>query len=149
MSDMGRKIEAPNLAERDWIAANVGLALAMARPYGGDSETTTAPTLPALDLVWDIQGAMIRDERTDPNPLINMVGLAFGQRLVDELGLEWAVVTDEYGTEIAVHGEPGDILVFPTNLVAKRWESGEASFLAKLYPKMRDDILRLRGDVRH
>jgi hypothetical protein len=60
-------------------------------------------------------------DREDPNPFINAIGSAFGQALVDALGLEWAVVSDEHGTEIAVHGQPGDILVFPPNLVAKRF----------------------------
>ena len=31
-----------------------------------------------------------------------MFGVAFGQYLVDDLGLSWKVVEDQYGTEMAV-----------------------------------------------
>ena len=34
-------------------------------------------------------------KKEDPNPFINAFGIAFGQLLVDDLGLEWAVVMDE------------------------------------------------------
>jgi hypothetical protein len=39
------------------------------------------------------------------------------------------VVTDAAGTEIALYGQPGDILIYPTNAVAKRWVTHEIGFL--------------------
>ena len=60
---------------------------------------------------------------------------------VDDLGLAWVVATDEHGTEIAVHGEPGDVLIYPTNLVAKRWTSGEDRFIEPLFAAMRADLI--------
>jgi hypothetical protein len=73
---------------------------------------------------------LLRSERLeDPNEAINLVGLAFGQLLVERFGLEWVALSDEHGTEIAVRG-PSDFTVFPTNFVAKRYESGDTGFLA-------------------
>jgi hypothetical protein len=69
-------------------------------------------------------------ETEDPNPIINSFGLSFGQYLVDNLSLNWVVVSDEQGTEIAVHGQPGNILVFPPNLVAKRYVQGKTDFFS-------------------
>jgi len=37
-----------------------------------------------------------------------MIGLSFGQRLVDDFGLRWVVIADEHGTEIAVYREADD-----------------------------------------
>jgi len=64
-------------------------------------------------------------EGVDPNGVINAVGYAFGSYLVQRVGMSWALVTDEYGTEVAVHGSPGDLLIFPANFVAKRYETRE------------------------
>jgi hypothetical protein len=69
--------------------------------------------------------------------MVHVVGLAFGQRLVDDLGMRWVVASDEYGTEMAVHHPLGDTLVYPANLVAKRWESRETGFLRPLYDGVR------------
>ena len=140
---MGQRIEILTEAERAWVAENVARARDLGRKYGGDPETSSAPSLAALDAIWSVFGAHLRSSGEDPNFLINMIGLAFGQRLVDELGLEWAVVTDEHGTEIAVHGQPNDILVFPTNAMAKRWTSGDENFVVDLYTAMAGDLRRL------
>src|SRR5262245_56372508 len=42
--------------------------------------------------------------------------------------MRWVVVTDEHGTDIAVHGAPGDVLVFPTSVIGKRIAGGESCF---------------------
>ena len=85
-----------------------------------------------LDVFW---AALLRDEPADPNPAINIVGLAFGQLLVDGLGLSWVALTDEQGTEIAVRGR-GNFTVFPTNFIAKRYERRETNFIAPAYQEM-------------
>jgi hypothetical protein len=71
-----------------------------------------------LDALWAASLAE-PDPVIDTNTLINAVGLAFGQHLVDRLGVRWVVVTDECGTE-AAHEPRGDLLMFPPNLVGKR-----------------------------
>ena len=51
--------------------------------------------------------------------------------LLDALeGFEWVVAEDEGGTDLAVFGLRGaGVLVYPANLVAKRYESREPGFL--------------------
>lgn len=63
------------------------------------------------------------------------VGLAFGQYLVDSLGMRWAVITDAFGTEIAVRLGAGEnqIQVFTVDAVAKRLELRERGFLQPLF----------------
>lgn len=140
-------LEAPNANELAWIADNVAKATELANKYGGD-EATAPATLAGLDAVWVTLGTALRESGEDPNFFINMVGLAFGQYLVDTVGVAWVLATDEHGTEIAVHGQPGDILVYPTNFVAKRWESGEAEFLAQVGSQMVADISRQQSPPR-
>ena len=140
-------IEAPNDAELAWIRSNLDVAKRLTAIHTGEERDA----LPDARLLDEVFAAWLREwtatpgeERDDPNAYINAVGLAFGQSLVDALGLEWAVVTDEYGTEIAVRGQPGDLLVFPTNLVAKRFESGETHFLAEIQAGVAVRVRELR-----
>jgi hypothetical protein len=56
------------------------------------------------------------------------------------------VVTDKHGTEIAVHGQPGDLLVFPPNLVAKRFERGETHLLEPIYQGIVQQVAELRSN---
>jgi Domain of unknown function (DUF3806) len=79
------------------------------------------------------------------NGTINAVGMAFGQTLVDGLGMQWIIATDNQGSEIAVYGLPGsaDVLVYPANFVAKRWERREVNFLEASYGLIAEDVNRL------
>ena len=83
----------------------------------------------ALDELWAI---LLSEDPDDPNPAINLVWLAFGQLLVERLGLSWVALTDANGTEIAVHGR-SDFTVFPTNFIAKRYESRQTGFIAPAF----------------
>ncbi len=73
-----------------------------------------------------------------PDPfslVVDAVGVAFGQILVEALDLQWVVYTDEQGGQLAVHGMPGegDVLVFPQEFVAKHHKKGETGFLHPAY----------------
>ena len=136
---MDQKIEPPDDAEIEWVLTNVTAIREAAGGVAGPAK------IDELYAGWFEEWAGQPDEdREDPNPMINAFGLAFGQVLVDELGLEWAVVTDEHGTEIAVHGKPHDLIVFPPNLVAKRFERA-THFLAPIYEGIGKQVADLRG----
>jgi hypothetical protein len=64
--------------------------------------------------------------------VITQIGLAFGQYVVDQAGLEWVVATGESGPEIALHRAQGDVLVYPTAMVAERWAAEQAGVLPPL-----------------
>ena len=80
------------------------------------------------------------------NAVINAIGIAFGQHLVDTLGFQWCAVSDSHGQELAVVALPdtAKVLVFPPNLVAKRWESGTTDFLGYIYTGIKDDLDNFR-----
>jgi Domain of unknown function (DUF3806) len=132
-----QRIEEPNAAELQWIAGYVDLATQLA-------ETEALPTIDELDRLWArwLNGSPQPEEAND---VVHAVGLAFGQRLVDDLGMRWAVVTDEYGTEMAAYEPLGDTLVFPANLVAKRWESKQTDFLRPISDEVAARLIALRA----
>ena len=46
-----------------------------------------------LDTLWATWSSALRESGGDPNALINMVGVAFGQHLVDTVGLAWVIAS--------------------------------------------------------
>ena len=78
--------------------------------------------------------------------ITNAVGMAFGQYLVDRLGFQWVAVFDDHCAEVAVVALPGrgDLLIFPPNLVGKRWQSGVTAFLVPIYEEVAANLRRLK-----
>jgi hypothetical protein len=89
--------------------------------------------------------AVPEPQRSDPNPDINLIGLGVGAHLIGRTGLQWAVVSDDTGTEIALYGQPGDILIYPTNAVAKRWITHEIGFLPDFAERTAQSIARIQA----
>jgi hypothetical protein len=142
---MGQKISEPSASELQWIAGNVAAARDVVIASGVSLADREAVTPGALDAAWAAWLAQWRSGEEDPNPAVNMFGLALGQYLVDHLGLSWKVVQDQHGTEIAVHGQPGDILVFPPNLVAKRLESRTTGFFVPVSAGIEEQVANVRA----
>jgi hypothetical protein len=131
------RVQPLNPAESAWVAENVDAARAALEHAGIDPAGTVSAE--ALDRLWP---RLLAASPDDPNGPINMVGLALGQLLVDRFGLEWVVLSDRDGTEIAVRG-PSDATVFPTNFVAKRYETGETDFIAPFVAEVERTLGRL------
>jgi Domain of unknown function (DUF3806) len=134
--EVKERVEPLNEAELAWLAANLAAARTALQEAGlsPDGEINAE----ALDELW----ALFRSELENPNEAINLVGLAFGQLLVDRFDLEWVTLSDEHGTEIAVRG-PSDFTVFPTNFVAKRYESNDTGFLSPFVSEVARTLRRL------
>lgn len=146
---MGQTITDLNDAERQWVASNVELAGKIAESVGLDVVTGQDLGPDALDAAWGAWLAGHSRGEEDPNPYINAFGLAFGAYLVDRLGLEWKVVSDKDGTEMAVWGREGDILVVPPNLVGKRYVAGTKRFFADVAAKTEEQVGRVRAQAAH
>ena len=95
-------------------------------------------TLAALDRAFAAWIASKPTDRDLINAVINYVGIAFGQALIDGIGFHWVIATDEQGSDLAVYAFPerGDVLVYPANFVAKRWERRETDFLENAYQQI-------------
>jgi hypothetical protein len=130
-------------AERDWVAQHLHLAqelLAELSPV----ERGKALTPEVLDRLYAYWWSRKSQMEIDPNHVINAVGIAFGQYLVDVCGLQWVAVMKGATGEIAVHGERGDLQLFPPNLVAKRYERGETYVLNEIGRSVADVAQKLQ-----
>ena len=115
-------------------------------PDSGSDEVHCQPTRTSQQARFCGRDDAASAETEAINAVINQVGIAFGQSLVDGLGLNWVIATDEYGTDMAVYGLPnqGDVLVYPANFVAKRWERRETNFLEDAYRRIAEDVSAIR-----
>ena len=144
---MGQKITDLSPSEQQWVADNIELAGEIAKTYGLAAEPGNRLDPEMLDTAWAAWLAGHDRGKEDPNQYVNAFGVAFGAYLVDRLGLEWKIVEDEYGTEMAVWGREGDILVFPPNLVGKRYVEGTTTFFADVAAKTEDSVTRVRAQI--
>jgi hypothetical protein len=56
---------------------------------------------------------------------LQALGIVFGDALVQQLGMEWVTVEDEYGRDPAVRYPGTSVLAFPLTTISKRIEGGE------------------------
>ncbi len=132
-------------AEQTWVDQQPAGAARFVEDYGSMRSTAG---LEALDHAWAAWLDRQLVDPEDPNTVINAVGVALGQTLVDALeGFEWVIAEDDEGTDLAVFGMPGegDVLVYPASLVAKRYEAREPMFLQSTRDAIVEQVRRLRA----
>lgn len=143
---MNFKVEALNEKEKAWIAQQSANAKQFVDAFSAE-DAGLPLSLAALDrafTVW-MKSEPGKDEGLI-NAIINAVGVAFGSFLVEGIGLSWVIAADQSGSDLAVYGFPGrgDILVYPANFVAKRWERREGPFLERSYAQIEEQVQALK-----
>ncbi|MBB5788030.1 DUF3806 domain-containing protein [Jiangella mangrovi] len=139
-SPSGPAITELNDAERAWVAESLA-----AQRAGGVADGDIVALGAAYDGALGGWLALPPEERPGPNDAINRFGIGFGEHLRLNAGLAWVVASDEYGTELALHGQPGDVELYPANLVAKRWVAGETGVLPGLAAELIGRVAQVRG----
>jgi len=130
--------------EKEWLSLQLQVASAFVERFSS-RDAGHPVSLAALDRAFAAWMATQPTEGDLINGTINGIGMAFGQTLVDGLGMQWVIASDDQGSEMAVYGLPGsaDVLVYPANFVAKRWERREIKFLEESYGLIARDVSRL------
>jgi hypothetical protein len=127
--------EAPELSplsisDSQWRGQQLEAARRLGERYCATSEMP--PSLASLDQViaawFDDRAA----DRPDVNDLVNAAGIALGHHVAASTGLTWVLATKSQGSEIALHRADGDVLIYPTNLVAERIVANDRDFLVPL-----------------
>ena len=62
-----------------------------------------------------------------------ILGAYLGQRMVDDLAMEWVMVTDQYGEDYAVQHKKFKFVAFPFSTVLKRIDKNEYHFMHSIY----------------
>ncbi len=142
-----QRIEELNDAERNLLMSNVAAARRLVADFAPENESRQfdAGILDRTYAAWLATG---ESDGNRINQVINAIGSAFGQMLVDTAGFRWVVATDQYGCEMAILALPGrgDVLVYPANLVVKRWESRQTCFLLPLFKVVTQQVRDLEAN---
>lgn len=75
----------------------------------------------------DFLTAREEDPELDPTPFMATFGIAVGEYLRRELAMDWVIITDDYGTDLAILSEAPDgshIYACPIMVVGKRFDEG-------------------------
>jgi hypothetical protein len=129
----GPSIEPLNENEIHWRNSSLDAAAIFAERYAGSRDKP--PSL--MDLDQCVRAWLADDEaRPDINAFVNAVGVAFGAHVARDAGLTWVIATDEHGSDLALHGEHGNVVIYPANAVAKRISTGTTDFLVELHRSM-------------
>jgi Domain of unknown function (DUF3806) len=137
-------------SQRQWIGKHLTRAGEFAQHFDPQPNNGDA-MLDSLDRAFQNYIA-IEHVPSNAKDVILAVGAAFGSALVTELGFQWVIATDHYGTGLAVLARPnrGDVTIFPTDFVAKRYEHREAPFLRAAFDEIRQNLRQIAvewGDI--
>ncbi|HUG66484.1 MAG TPA: DUF3806 domain-containing protein [Pirellulaceae bacterium] len=69
-----------------------------------------------------LQGDVFKREQTYE---LQCLGIVLGDALVQEMGMEWIMVEDEYGRDPAIQMPKTTIILYPMTMISKRIERGE------------------------
>jgi hypothetical protein len=132
-------------AERGWIELQLKAARGFVSAFS-PADAWDPIRLEALDRAFGSWPDGHPSNAEDINGAINAVGIAFGSILVEKQGFKWTIASDEQGTDLAVRALPGegDVVVFPANFVAKRWDRKERDFLVNGF----EEICRYKETLR-
>lgn len=109
--------------------ARIAAAVAAVEAEGVDIDDVESigAGLDRAHLAWR---ASSEQDRLDHASIVERYALAIGEHLRRHTDLDWQVVTDVFGTDLALtEGFKGSFVVVPHNLVAGRWMRGETGWV--------------------
>ncbi len=80
-------------------------------------------------------------KREGHDAIVERFAIGVGEHLDRHTDLSWALVTDAFGTDLAVAGGRDEFVVVPSNLVASRWLNEESGWV----PGVVGHLVRLRA----
>ncbi len=78
---------------------------------------------------------------------LQSLGLALGNVISSNLGLDWVMVEDEYGRDPALRYRNTSLILFPLTMISKRVERGEAVNVPDLYAITSSHVKQLANEV--
>lgn len=131
-----RKLE---LVEEDTKALNMARRTAINLASWKKFEYPMTPAqLDELFLLWaenpaNFNGLLEKDQ---------VLGVAFGDYLVAEFGLDWSMYEDEQGRDLAIVSDQPGLMLFPINSVTKRDVPEDAGFFTGIDEYVRSEYFK-------
>lgn len=120
------KYNSKELQEKDlvWINIKANQGLKIVKKYCKTNlEQPTPRDLDRVFQIWFYDHSLLRTSKKD---IVNCLGCLFGEYLRIKYSMQWKIVTDEWGTDLALHlSKEKTLYVFPLDLISKRIDSKE------------------------
>lgn len=127
--------------ENRWLATNLDLAHGLSLKYGSGGGIDPQE----LDRLYG-RWAEETEGKESTEQIINALGAAFGEYLVESHGFCWVVLTDEYGTDYCVSHPSAQTKAFPCSSVEKRVATGAREFFCDLEIMIVDTLRQSAAD---
>ena len=111
--------------------------------------SSTSPTAETLDQLWLAFRATKVADNEAATKFVQALGVGLGDVLVEGYDFDWTILTDEYGTDIAVRTLPGtaNTRVAPVEFVRKRYEDQlESDFIVHAVQEISNFVDKQRRD---
>lgn len=116
--------ETRRIGEQERARIDAGVAAVEAEGVDVDDLASIGAGLDAALARWRAEGG------ADHDAIVERYALAVGEHLARRTDLAWEVVTDVFGTDLAVAA--GGFVVVPHNLVAVRWMRRETGWVPQV-----------------
>ena len=77
---------------------------------------------------------------------LQCLGIVLGDAFVQEIGMEWVMVEDEYGRDPAIRLAGTSVILFPLTMISKRIERGEEVDVFDLFNGIAAKVEELKAD---
>lgn len=101
---------------------------------------------------WAARSHQGQADPNEPNAVCLTIGVGIGDAMIEQMPeLQWKIITDSFGTDIGLHASnKGHAVTHPTNLVAKRLETGETTWIARTVGAILPDLrMLMAGESPH
>lgn len=102
-----------------------------------------------LDYVLEQWKLDSSSNKKDKNEVVELLGCAFGQDLINNLNCEWQILTDEYGTDFTVIHKEYKINGFPFSSVLKAIEEDRKESLNGIKLMFKKNILEIENGAEY
>jgi hypothetical protein len=92
-----------------------------------------------------VQGNVFKPEQKYE---LQCLGIVLGDVFVQDMGMEWIMVEDEYGRDPAVRLPNTTIILYPMTMISKRIERGEKVDVFELYSGAAVQVEGLKGKAK-
>jgi hypothetical protein len=131
-------------AEQVWLAKHLSESVRFVETHGAIAGQVFDPAV--LDAAFTGWNGCSIAEREEERVVVNALGTAFGQWLVDTQGMTWVVMIEDDGEDFGVNHDRIGLTVAPLTIAARRMQSGMEDFFSVLGRLIKREIQR--GSVR-
>jgi len=128
MPQAEQKISAPQKEDIAQIAAQWAVIEHYLSAESKETYKTSAGKLGLLRAL--LTAKVFKKEQTYE---LQCMGIIFGDLFVQEMGMEWIIVEDEYGRDPALRIPRTETIIYPLTMISKRVERGEEVDVFELF----------------